>query len=137
MSENPQADKPQLYTLNEVAEILHVTKRTLYRMIDEGRLETVRPIPKGKIFVKKETMDAMIGGKSSLPPCFASENERLRALAKLKFASEHFQLNFYDGLPGENLPELSEDEKKFVIELFSQLLKSCKEYPANGEQDHE
>lgn len=130
-------DKPQLYTLNEVAEILHVTKRTLYRMIDEGRLETIRPVPKGKIFVKKETLDAMLNVKPALPACFENEEEHIKALAKLKFASQHFQFNFYEDLPGEVLPELSDAEKESVIELFGKLIKDNKDNAANGEQSHE
>lgn len=35
-------DKPRVYTLDEAAEILHLTKRTLYNYIKAGTLKAVK-----------------------------------------------------------------------------------------------
>lgn len=35
-------DEVRVYTLAELAEILHVTRRTLYRYVSEGKLKAVK-----------------------------------------------------------------------------------------------
>lgn len=56
-------DEYQLYTLNDVARIFKTTKRTLYRWIEKGELETFKF--GGNHYVKKEILDAIINGKHS------------------------------------------------------------------------
>lgn len=48
---------PQLLTTNQVAEILQVTKRTIFRYIKNGKLKAVKI---GQWRIKKEDLDKFI-----------------------------------------------------------------------------
>lgn len=51
----------KVYTLDEVAKILSLSKRTLYTYVKEGRLEAVKV---GKSWrVRKDQLDAFLEGK--------------------------------------------------------------------------
>lgn len=53
----------QLYTLNDIARIFKITKRTLYRLIEKGELKTIKF--GGNYYVKKEILDAIINGNAT------------------------------------------------------------------------
>lgn len=55
-------DEYKVYTLNEVARILKTTKRTLYNLINQGKLKAVKV--GGNWLIKKETLDAMFNSDS-------------------------------------------------------------------------
>lgn len=51
----------KVYTLDEVAEILSVTKRTVYSYVKDGKLEAVKV---GKFWrVRKDQLDRFLEGK--------------------------------------------------------------------------
>ena len=51
-------NQPQLYTTQEVAEILKVHQRTIFRHIKNGQLKAIKVL--GQWRVKKEDLDKLI-----------------------------------------------------------------------------
>lgn len=51
----------KLYTINEVAEMLHYHRRSLYRLISEGKLESIKV---GKRYITEEQLQKFLSGKN-------------------------------------------------------------------------
>lgn len=49
---------PELFTIAEVAALFRVHPSTIYRMIDEGKLQAVRPTP-GTVRVPREAIEGV------------------------------------------------------------------------------
>lgn len=50
----------KIYTRKEAAEYLRISTATLDRVVKAGKIKTIQFVPKGKVFFKKESIEAFI-----------------------------------------------------------------------------
>ena len=53
-------EKPEYYTKREVADILRIDRRTVERMIEDGRISSVKPF--GKVLVPVSEIHGLLAG---------------------------------------------------------------------------
>ncbi len=58
----------EFLTVKQVAEWLHKSKRTIYRLIEEGELHYYRPTPRGALIAKTDLYAFMQGKKYIIWP---------------------------------------------------------------------
>ena len=63
----------KLYTVNQVAEILNVSSRTVYRYIDRGTLESVKTAS-GSIRINEEALNNFVYGRETISNSLKSVN---------------------------------------------------------------
>jgi excisionase family DNA binding protein len=59
------ADGPLALTVSEAAELVGVSRRTMYRSIEAGEVPTVQLVPGGRLYIARRTLEAWLNRESA------------------------------------------------------------------------